>query len=929
MSRSKRQAVIVLGMHRSGTSALAGVLSLMGAQLPARLMPAGPGNPKGYFEPGHIVTIHDRILAAAGTWWAGWERISDTWLRSAECESFVDELTAAVVEDYGTSELLMVKDPRMCRLMPLWFRVLERIDAQASFVLAFRNPVEVARSVQRREGLPLPHGCVAWLRCVLEAEHQTRGHPRAFLSYGDLLADPRAAIERVVAALPVDWPRTLDEIAGEIREFVEPGLRHQVAERSAIDALGDRSPWLRQALSYCEALAHAGDDCVLTRLDALRAEFDAADALFTPAYKHDGLAEVAGMRGPRAGSRRESGRHQAEVAALRRSLSEREQVVAESAKRIAALDQARAAAEAQVAALDHALAERHAHERALADALARSDALASSLQSTIAAMRRSTSWRLTVPLRSVEGLLGRLRYRGAVYALMLAWTALKSRSPAPLREWRDARLIARSDLFDAGWYQRSNPDIAVGGADPVRHYVALGAREGRDPSASFGTRGYLAQYPDVAAAGANPLAHFIRFGLREGRAILPSAAIAGHPAVDVEAMPSRWPPGTDVAPPVELAPADPDWRYPSRELLEADCALLRDSGLLDPEAYRAAAEIDAQADPAEHYLLEGWRAGVEPGPRIEGRALYPYFRSVGCSGPPAITYLKLRASGASAVATPADAQAWAAIIRSSPLFDADRYAAGVDDIGTLDSALHYVIVGEAKGIPPSASFDPVYYRERNPDVAATGTSLLGHYICSGRSEGRRTVSSAAHFTFDRSRLRSGRKVVVVISHEASRTGAPILAWNVAARLSQQYDVVAVLLGGGELLDSFARTCAAVIGPLPRDQWHPLEAEYVVRRLIELLFDRLRDRQQHRVAAVRTAVRHRDGSSRLADPRIRRLHASQGRAGRGSALVDRGRVFQRPHRGIGAARDAGPRSARDPDLAARPLRAAGRAEDARV
>src|SRR5690242_15030572 len=107
MSFSKRQAVIVLGMHRSGTSALAGALGLMGARLPARVMPPGPGNPKGYFEPGHIVVIHDRVLATAGTSWAGWDRISDAWLRSAACRPFVDELAAAVLEDYGESGLFM------------------------------------------------------------------------------------------------------------------------------------------------------------------------------------------------------------------------------------------------------------------------------------------------------------------------------------------------------------------------------------------------------------------------------------------------------------------------------------------------------------------------------------------------------------------------------------------------------------------------------------------------------------------------------------------------------------------------------------------------------------------------------------------------------------------------------------------------------
>src|SRR5205823_6151269 len=142
--------------------------------------------------------------------------------------------------------------------------------------------------------------------------------------------------------------------------------------------------------------------------------------------------------------------------------------------------------------------------------------------------------------------------------------------------------------------------------------------------------------------------------------------------------------------------------------------------------------------------------------------------------PPAITWLKLSVAGGPAYATLAEAERWASIIRANPLFDARRYATRLRGFDALDPALHYVMVGERMGVPPSDGFDPEYYGRRNPDVARAGVSLLWHYITSGRGEGRRPVSSAAQFRFDRSRLHPGRQVVVVINHEASRTGAPIL-----------------------------------------------------------------------------------------------------------------------------------------------------------
>jgi lipopolysaccharide transport system ATP-binding protein len=75
--------------------------------------------------------------------------------------------------------------------------------------------------------------------------------------------------------------------------------------------------------------------------------------------------------------------------------------------------------------------------------------------------------------------------------------------------FRARRLIKRSGLFDKTCYKENYPDVAAAGADPIRHYLAEGAREGRDPSPSFSTWKYLWLHPDVAAAGINPLLHYI------------------------------------------------------------------------------------------------------------------------------------------------------------------------------------------------------------------------------------------------------------------------------------------------------------------------------------------------------------------------------------------------------------------------------------
>jgi glycosyltransferase involved in cell wall biosynthesis len=227
---------------------------------------------------------------------------------------------------------------------------------------------------------------------------------------------------------------------------------------------------------------------------------------------------------------------------------------------------------------------------------------------------------------------------------------------------------------------------------------------------------------------------------------------------------------------------------------------------------------------APHEQLE-----LPPGEAVEVAFLEPYYRSAGLSGEPAAIYEELRRDGWPAYPTYAAAEGVAGVLRASGLFDARAYAARLDD-ATLDPALHYVVVGERMGWMPSDQFDPSYYAERHADVARAGTNLLAHYVLWGRGEGRRALSAAARLRFDQSRIDPARETILLITHQASRTGAPIVAYNIAQRLRLKYNIVAVVLSGGELVPHFEALCAAVVGPLTYPDWNSIEAEHLVRHL---------------------------------------------------------------------------------------------------
>jgi glycosyltransferase involved in cell wall biosynthesis len=230
---------------------------------------------------------------------------------------------------------------------------------------------------------------------------------------------------------------------------------------------------------------------------------------------------------------------------------------------------------------------------------------------------------------------------------------------------------------------------------------------------------------------------------------------------------------------------------------------------------------------AENCLAAGGPQGIGPAPRFEGAFLARYYRSAGFVDPPAMTFLKLRARDWPVYATRAEAEAVAAPIRASGLFDAAGYRAAAGNLGKLDPILHYVIVGERLGLPPSDSFDPQYYRDAYPDVVRERFNLFAHYLLHGRAEGRRPRSLVATLKFDRSRIDRDRETVLLVIHQASRTGAPVLAYNVATRLRERHNVVAVCLAGGELAAEFERCCAATVGPLDYADWNPAEMQHLV------------------------------------------------------------------------------------------------------
>lgn len=276
----QRRAVVVLGMHRSGTSALAGIVAALGAGTPARLMPPAPFNPRGYWEPVAIVKVHDEILRALEIEWSTWRSVPAAWFRSDAAARYRAVLSDLVLSEYDASPLFVMKDPRLCRLLPLWHRVFAGLGIAPAFLITLRHPLAVAASLERREGIGTSHAVLVWMRHMLEAEASTRGRVRAFVSYEAVLADWRAELGDAGRRIRVDWPLDDEDRQAAVDAFLSADLRHH-APPPFDDALQGILPHAATVYRLLNAL-RAGDDSAANRaaLDAIRRETDAWCRLF-------------------------------------------------------------------------------------------------------------------------------------------------------------------------------------------------------------------------------------------------------------------------------------------------------------------------------------------------------------------------------------------------------------------------------------------------------------------------------------------------------------------------------------------------------------------------------------------------------------------------------------------------------------------------
>jgi GT2 family glycosyltransferase len=262
-------------MHRAGTSALARVCSLRGADLPRQLLPANEGNLGGYWEPAGVVALNDRILDYYDLAWD--DPFAGSRLPSPERipASFHAEARQVIQREYGDSPLFVLKDPRCTLLRAFWTDVLRSLGVRACPVVMMRPCDEVLDSLVRRDHTSATSAGLLYAAYGLAAA-EAAGQGASFVTYAQLIDDWRECTDRIAAEQQFAWP-VAENAAARVEAYLQPSTR--TAQPAAMPA--PVAEWAEAAWSWCRDRA-AGVARPEAELDAARAGLAAAAQACAP-----------------------------------------------------------------------------------------------------------------------------------------------------------------------------------------------------------------------------------------------------------------------------------------------------------------------------------------------------------------------------------------------------------------------------------------------------------------------------------------------------------------------------------------------------------------------------------------------------------------------------------------------------------------------
>ncbi len=248
------RAILVLGMHRCGTSAVTRCLGFLGAELGTELLPPDSANPSGYWEDLRILELNQRLAEALGEksdhWWAHFLPLEIP-LDAPPVLALLSEAVETIRARFRPYPWWAFKDPRTLRAFPFWETALQQAGVEIREVVVVRHPLACARSIGLRDRVPEDRSTLIWASHYLGYWPQIAARPWVAIDYDRLLEDPEPELRRLSERLGLPWnPQALKEATA----FLAPSLRHARGRPEEFANHPNLSPLVSEAFAALEDL---------------------------------------------------------------------------------------------------------------------------------------------------------------------------------------------------------------------------------------------------------------------------------------------------------------------------------------------------------------------------------------------------------------------------------------------------------------------------------------------------------------------------------------------------------------------------------------------------------------------------------------------------------------------------------------------------
>ncbi|MBV1879639.1 MAG: methyltransferase domain-containing protein [Pseudomonadales bacterium] len=278
------QIILVTGMHRGGTSALAGLLQASGFEFGDHLLPAKPGvNEKGFFEDKRIMEINERVFASLGREWWSFDEIEQQVWQNESILALQQQAKKLLEQQTSRIQRLIIKDPRFCLLLPFWTPVFASLSLEVKIIISVRHSQEVAMSLWQRDQFDIDVGCLLWLQHYLAIEAHSRQYQRVFISYQSLLNED-----------PVECNKLADFVGKKNLniDFIDKQLQHYKVINNPEDRLAAElyTALLQQPTGSDEKQ----ENDQIARVDDIRQRFEGQQQRFQGSLKNQRI-RIAGL----------------------------------------------------------------------------------------------------------------------------------------------------------------------------------------------------------------------------------------------------------------------------------------------------------------------------------------------------------------------------------------------------------------------------------------------------------------------------------------------------------------------------------------------------------------------------------------------------------------------------------------------------------